>query len=166
MQWTAASILAVVAGIGTPMWYARAQGLNDPALATLPLPRRQLPAPSPVIAMPSTTEDLAQASPVDVAAQVTSMPPVVSSEAAATSGTYSILVASFRSVQAADRVVEELTNAGFGAHAVDRSGGPGRGVFKLVVITGYNSALDVQRDLQRIRALPGGYSDARIVDRQ
>jgi hypothetical protein len=34
----------------------------------------------------------------------------------------------------------------------------------LVQISGYASAIDVQRDLQRVRALPGGYSDARVVE--
>jgi hypothetical protein len=32
-----------------------------------------------------------------------------------------------------------------------------------VTIGGYTSAIDVQRDLQRIRELPG-YADARIVE--
>jgi hypothetical protein len=35
-----------------------------------------------------------------------------------------------------------------------------------VNVGGYASAIDVQRDLQRIRELPGGYSDARIVERE
>jgi hypothetical protein len=45
---------------------------------------------------------------------------------------------------------------------VELSGGP-TGRLVLVKISGYTSAIDVQRDLQRIRELPGGYGDARIV---
>jgi hypothetical protein len=33
-----------------------------------------------------------------------------------------------------------------------------------VNVEGYTSVIDVQRDLQRIRELPGGYGDARIVE--
>jgi hypothetical protein len=34
-----------------------------------------------------------------------------------------------------------------------------------VNVGGYTSAIEVQRDFQRIRELPGGYTDARIVER-
>jgi cell division septation protein DedD len=78
---------------------------------------------------------------------------------------YSILVASFENRQRAERLVEELTNAGYGAHAVERDGGAAYGRLTQVKVSGYTSAIDVQRDLQRIRELPGGYSDARIVER-
>jgi cell division septation protein DedD len=78
---------------------------------------------------------------------------------------YSILVASFESRQRAERLVEELTNAGYGAQAVERDGGAAHGRLTQVKVSGYTSAIDVQRDLQRIRELPGGYSDARIVER-
>jgi len=58
-----------------------------------------------------------------------------------------------------------LTDAGYGARAVERDGGPGRGRFVQVQVNGYTSPDDVQRDLQRIRELPGGYSDATVVER-
>ena len=74
---------------------------------------------------------------------------------------YSILVASFENRERAERLVEELTNAGFAAKAV---GGVANGRFTLVRVVGYTAASNVQRDLQRIRALPGGYGDARIVE--
>jgi cell division septation protein DedD len=76
---------------------------------------------------------------------------------------YSILVASFQNRDRAERLVEELTNAGYGARTVERSGGPTGRLF-VVQISGYASALDVERDLHQIRELPGGYSDARIVE--
>ena len=71
-------------------------------------------------------------------------------------------MASFQSRDRAERLVEELVNAGYGARTVERDGGP-TGRLVQVVISGYTSAIDVQRDLQRIRELPGGYGDARIV---
>jgi len=79
---------------------------------------------------------------------------------------YSILVASFESRDRAERLVEELTSAGFTAKAVARDGGAAHGPLTLVRVSGYTSALDVQRDLQRIRELPGGYGDARIVEQK
>jgi hypothetical protein len=47
---------------------------------------------------------------------------------------------------------------------VQRTGGAVNGRFTLVRVGGYASVADVQRDLQRIRELPGGYGDARIVE--
>jgi cell division septation protein DedD len=75
---------------------------------------------------------------------------------------YSILVASFASGERARRLVEELTTAGFAANAVERNSGAAPGRFTLVRVDGYTSVAEVQRDLQRIRAMPGGYGDARI----
>ena len=47
---------------------------------------------------------------------------------------------------------------------MERNSGAAPGRFTLVRVDGYTSMADVQRDLQRIRELPGGYSDARIVE--
>lgn len=79
---------------------------------------------------------------------------------------YTIVVASFTSQERAERLVEELINAGYRARAVERDWGPPRGRLVQVNVGGYASAVDVQRDLQQIRDLPGGYRDARIVERQ
>jgi hypothetical protein len=76
---------------------------------------------------------------------------------------YAILVASFQQRGSADQLVDELVSAGFGAHAVERTGGPTGRVVQ-VQISGYTSAIDVQRDLQRIRERPGRFADARIVE--
>ena len=76
---------------------------------------------------------------------------------------YSIQVASFETRERAERVVEELTNAGFGARAVERTAGATGGRLALVEVSGYTSAAAIQRDLELIRQLPGGYADARIV---
>jgi len=76
---------------------------------------------------------------------------------------YSIVVESFEQQSRADRLVEELIAAGYAAHAEEREGGPNGRILQ-VTISGYTSATDVQRDLERIRELPG-YSDARIVER-
>jgi hypothetical protein len=74
------------------------------------------------------------------------------------------VVASFQGAERAQRLVDELTTAGYGAHAVERDGGPTRGRFVQVLISGYTSPIDVERDLHRIRELPGGYADARVVE--
>ena len=76
------------------------------------------------------------------------------------------MVASFTSQARAERLVEELTNAGYRAQAVERDWGPPRGRLLQVNVGGYTSAIEVQRDLQQIRELPGGYRDARIVERE
>lgn len=79
---------------------------------------------------------------------------------------FSILVASFRTRDRADQVVAALDDAGYRARAVERDWGPPRGHLVHVTVGGYASAEDVERDLRHIRQLPGGYRDARIVDRQ
>lgn len=48
--------------------------------------------------------------------------------------------------------------------SVDNRRGRVRAVRVQVQISGYTSALDVQRDIQRIRELPGGYGDAQVVE--
>jgi hypothetical protein len=57
-----------------------------------------------------------------------------------------------------------LTSAGYRARAVERDWGPPRGRLVQVNVGDYASALDVQRDLEHIRELPGGYRDARIIN--
>ena len=46
---------------------------------------------------------------------------------------------------------------------MEREAGPTHGRVALVQVSGYTSAIDVQRDLELIRQLPGGYTDARIL---
>jgi hypothetical protein len=61
--------------------------------------------------------------------------------------------------------VEELTSEGYRAHALERDWGAPRGRLVQVNVGGYASEIDVHRDLERLRELPGGYSDARIVEK-
>jgi cell division septation protein DedD len=77
---------------------------------------------------------------------------------------YTILVAAFTSADRARRLVEELVSAGYAADAAEVDGGPTRGRFVQVKIGGYTSEPEVQRALQQIRELPGGYTDARIIE--
>jgi type II secretory pathway predicted ATPase ExeA len=174
MRWAAAA-LAVSTVVGSIAWYARAQAA-DGAAPTPPPPaspartaaRQAVPMPQADPGPPQSSEAARvvhaspQAPPSTPAAASPSAPAAAAVPGAR--GSYTILVASFKSAATAERVVEELTNAGFGARAVERDGGPGRGRFMLVMVSGYTSAIDVQRDLQQIRALPGGYADARIVE--
>jgi hypothetical protein len=59
---------------------------------------------------------------------------------------------------------KELRNEGYAADGVEVDGGPARGRFVQVKISGYTSATEVERALQRIRELPGGYADARVIE--
>jgi type II secretory pathway predicted ATPase ExeA len=80
----------------------------------------------------------------------------------ANDGTYAIQVASFESRDRADRLVAELNQAGFRARTVEFNLGPPRGIVLQIRIDGYASAPDAERDLSRIRELPG-YSDAHLL---
>jgi hypothetical protein len=73
-------------------------------------------------------------------------------------------VASFQSRARAERLVEELTGAGYQAREVELDLGPPRGTLLQVIVGGYSSVLEVERDLRRIRELPG-YSDAHLLER-
>ena len=159
LAWAAASILAASAAVGAAAWYGRAQAVDGQDLATLPIPRSALAAPSATVPVPNVDPAPPQVSQRVDAGHVSSGVP-------AARGSFTILVASFKNPETAERVVEELTNAGFGARAVERDGGPARGRFMLVMVSGYTSAIDVQRDLQQIRGLPGGYTDARIIEQE
>jgi cell division septation protein DedD len=159
---TAAAVLVVAASIGAPVWLIRVRSVDDQGLTvTIPSsPARTLrqPVPLPRPLNPFSPE-LQNDRPVPTASDV----PAARTTAPEPRGAYTILVASFQSRDRAERVVDELVNAGYGAHAVDRSGGA-NGPWVQVQISGYTSAIDVQRDLQRIRELPGGFGDARVVE--
>jgi general secretion pathway protein A len=160
-QWAAvaaASALIVTASVGVPAWYARAHAADDVVAAPQPpLPPRVFSAPG---VMAPNVESGDQASlPQDAAAPESATP-------ASEEGAYTIVVASFTNPDRAQRLVEELTNAGYRARAVEHDWGPPRGRLLQVNVGGYASAIEVQRDLQHIRELPGGYGDARIVERQ
>lgn len=114
-----------------------------------------LPRPAGSFSLPSAPESTTPASSID------SGQPRPAAQRATVG--YAILVASFQQRGSADQLVEELVSAGFGAHAVERTGGPTGRVVQ-VQISGYTSAIEVQRDLQRIRERPGRFADARIVE--
>jgi len=175
VPWATAVVLAGAVAAGALAWYVRVQPTNDP---TLTPPARLLPtqaatstatlAPQVNLILPpsSETQGVVHAAvrashPTTIvgASKIVSAPAVPGAPAS-----YTILVASFKSAESAARVVDELTNAGFGAHVVERDGGAARSRWMQVMVSGYTSAIDVQRDLQQIRALPGAYADARIVE--
>jgi cell division septation protein DedD len=136
----------VSATVEAPRLEARPVDVPSPSAVANPLP----PPPSTLPVTPTVTEAPA----VEVPAAAVPAP----------IGSFAIVVASFTNRARADRLVDELTSAGFRARAVERDWGPPRGLLVQVNVEGYTSALDVQRDLQRIRELPGGYGDARIVE--
>jgi len=148
----AASFVLVSASIGVPAWYSRVFVDAQAIAAITP------PSPAPVSFQP------ADGPRVDAALPSESPGGVAASGAAPVSGSrYTILVAAFTTGDRAERVVQELANAGFAADAVEVDGGPERGRFVQVKIGGYTSPTDVDRALQLIRALPGGYRDARVI---
>jgi len=159
----AAAAFAITASIGVPAWYTDTREITSRQLAAMS-PPPVAPRLAPPVVVPR----------VDVSSLEPSARPGASPAAAAPSGErraslvprggYSIVVASFQNRERADRLVEELTNAGYGAHTIELDGGR-LGRLVQVQVSGYTSAIDVQRDLQRIRELPGGYGDARIRER-
>jgi type II secretory pathway predicted ATPase ExeA len=155
----AATILAIVATVATPSRYTSAQLVDDAAIAPQvpPPPAFSRSGVEPARVDPASLQPLG---PMQGMPSNTRVP--ASAPGALERHGYSILVASFASRERARRLVEELTTAGFSASAVERNSGAAPGRFTLVRVDGYTSVADVQRDLQRIRAMPGGYGDARI----
>ena len=148
----AAALLVAVPGavVGGAQWFARVRTLEIDAAAPPPRPVwPRLPPPW----QPSPT---AYAATVEAAASA----PREQAEG------YAILVASFDSPARAESLVTELTRAGFTARSVDHDWGPPRGRLFQVRVGGYSAVSDVARDLERIRQLPGRYTDARVVERQ
>jgi len=154
-----ASMLIVAASIGVPAWYRRTHTVVDDTVVAVAQPPVASPPSSQPNDPPPRTElaDKASSPKADAAA---------TSATAADAGQYTIVVASFTNPARAQRLVEELTYAGYRARVVEHDWGPPRGRLLQVNVGGYTSAAEVQRDLQEIRELPGGYQDARIVERQ
>jgi general secretion pathway protein A len=159
----AAAALVVAASIGAPAWYSRAQAIDGRDLAAMVPPRPAHTLAQPDVLPPHVEPSALPSLEADAPAPVSAVVPTVRSSAPKPHSGYSIVVASFQNRDRAERLVAELVNAGYGAHTVERDGGP-NGRLVQVKISGYSSAIDVQRDLQRIRELPGGYGDARIVE--
>ena len=143
----AAVLFVLTASLTGTVWYARVADAYESATPPAAQPPPALSQPVAVLSQPS-----------DAAAPITAPQQV----APAPEGRYRILVAAFQNADRAQRLIDELTTAGYGAHAVKHDGGAARGPFVQVMISGYTSPIDVQRDLHRIRELPGGYTDARI----
>jgi cell division septation protein DedD len=157
-----ASFLAVSAFLGGLAWYALVPTVDAQVVAPLPLPPALVSQPGiPLPLMNPSFPDSLQAGAVPDGAAVPAAAAV-----RAEAGAFTILVASFESRDRAERLVEELTNAGYRARTVERDGGPSRGRLVQVNVGAYASATEVQRDLLQIRAWPGGYSDARILERR
>ncbi len=158
-QWAAvavASMLIVAASVGIPAWYLRAHTGDDPAV---------LARQTPVAPDPSSRSRVAPPKPEPAEQAPTQAPAAATADATASQDRhYTIVVASFTNAERAQRLVEELTTAGYRARVVEHDWGPPRGLWLQVNVGGYTSATDAERDLQEIRQLPGGYQDARILE--
>jgi general secretion pathway protein A len=150
--WRAAAALVVtvlaIAGLSQVELTGLAGEIGQAPLPSSPEWTKARPAPTP-----ANLDDLARgASPAQ---------PAPSSRASAQgSDRYSIQVASFESPVRAERLVSELTAAGFRARSVELRLGGGA-VFQ-IRIDGYRSADEANKDLTRIRERPG-YNDARVI---
>jgi hypothetical protein len=135
-------------------------GLSQVELTGLAGEIGQVPLPSP----PAWTNMQSTPNPVnldDLARGTTPVPPAPTSRTTYQgSDRYAIQVASFESRVRAERLVSELTAAGFRARAVEFHLGSGA-VFQ-IRIDGYRSVDEATRDLARIRERPG-YTDARVI---
>ena len=145
----AAAVLigAVLVGISAAAWffYATTGALEVTAAA---LPAR--PAWTSATHASPSTEALTRGS--DSPASVR----------AANDGSHAIQVASFASRSRADRLVAELARAGFRARIVEFDLGSREGIVRQIRVDGYQSAEEAERDLARIRELPG-YGDAHLL---
>jgi general secretion pathway protein A len=160
-----AAFLAIAACVAAPAWYALARAVDVQDMTALLPPRPAHTLSQPSVAAPQLDEAVLQSFRAAAAPPTTTAVPSPRRPSSMPTNFYSILVASFQNRDRAERLVEELVNAGYGARAVERTGGP-TGRLLQVTIGGYTSTFDVQRDLQRIRELPGGYIDARIVEQE
>jgi cell division septation protein DedD len=120
-----------------------------------------LPPPPP---RPVPANQIAPPAVPDLAGSGVAAPVAPDAGGVADAGSYIIQVASFERRERATRLVEELTAAGYQAREVELDLGPPRGRLVQVIVGGYSSAIEVERDLQRIRELPG-YGDARLLER-
>jgi general secretion pathway protein A len=163
LSMAAAAFLTIAASIGAPSWYSHARVDGRDVTALLPPPPSHSIS-QPALRIPQVDAAMLQSPQAGAAAPAPGTVPAPRRAAAgAAAGGYSIVVASFQNRERADRLVDELVSAGYGARAVERTGGP-TGRVQQVLIGGYTTAIDVQRDLQRIRELPGSYRDARIIE--
>jgi type II secretory pathway predicted ATPase ExeA/cell division septation protein DedD len=154
-----ASFLAFSAFLGVAVWYLQTQtvlaNVDAPSLPPRPKPASAETPVTPPVINPALAE----------APQNSSAVPAAKPAPVDVNGEYTIMVASFESRDRAESLVAELRSAGYRARAFERDWGPPRGRLVHVTVGGYASAIEVQRDLQQIRELPGGYTDARIVER-
>jgi general secretion pathway protein A len=151
----APSLLAAVLVAGClALWYISVMTATDTGASTLP--------PSPVW---RTANGPAQLPSVDRSAinnaLRSSLMTVTEALAAPQNGQYGIQVASFGSRARAERLVTELSSAGFKARAVEVERESSRLLFQ-VLVGGYATRDDANRDLARIREIPG-YGDARLL---
>jgi general secretion pathway protein A len=150
----AASLGVISVAVGT-VWYPDAQAPDREAIVAMLPPAPPAARPAGAITVPGVDDAMIAGSPAAGAAAASGL--------AAEEG-YVIQVASFESRLRAARLVDELTSAGYRARDVELDLGAPRGRLVQVIVGGYTSALEVERDLRRIREWPG-YADARLLER-
>ena len=147
----AATLVAFVVA-GAMLWYLISQvgpaTINTITLPSSPktiVPTLRLPAPP----------DESSLAPIVI------RPVLLSAIAPSEGNRFAIQVASFESALRAQRLVDELTGAGYQARSVELDFGAPRGRLVQVLVGEYRTATDAEPDLVRMRALPG-YADARL----
>lgn len=164
--------LLLAAAAGSAFWYPRYQAglVADTRTAAPAAPAWRGPVTMPAPRLPSP-EEIAAAAAARPAPSPAAQPPATT---APRGGSLSIIpasmllvkgigiqVASFDTPARGEQSVEELSAAGFRARVAVSDFGT-QGPFAQVVIDGYTTVQDAERDAERVRALPG-YADARVV---
>jgi general secretion pathway protein A len=159
-RWSTVALATLLAtgAFGGSTWYLHAQSVSSEAVRAI------LPAlpPRPSLDHAVTRRILVDAT---LLTPLSANRPAPAGAAVTKSSSYFIQVATFESPARAERLVEELTRAGYRARVVELSLASSPARLLQVIIDGYSSVDGAQRDLQRVRELPG-YGDARLVDRR
>ncbi len=165
----AAGMLVVAAVLtGGGLWYVSAQRIHNSELAAMvpaAPPREPMPPELPPVENVVPVAGIAPSAP-DAPAPVAPVAPLApDAPVAPVQSDYFIQVALFADRDRVEQLVMALTNAGYRARRVERDFGPRRGRLLQVIVGGYDSALEVERDLRRIREMPG-LGDAYLLVRR
>ena len=147
---TAALAAAAIAALWYVYFVAQAVEVDAAALPPapawtrpggVPTPQRSLDAAAPAAAAPTATQTQAPAP---------------------GPGPYEIQVATFSTRERAERLLNDLVVSGYRARIVEIDLGPARGLLLQIRVDGYQTIEDADRDLVRIREIPG-YGDAHLL---
>jgi general secretion pathway protein A len=147
----AGAALVAITAIGAMVAYMRVQALSELPTITLP------PSPKRIVPTIEPTPPLDPASLAPIGTRPSARAPIERHDGER----FAIQVATFETLPRAERLVGELTTAGYRARAIELDVGAERRRLVQVLVGGYGSAEDAGPDLTRMRALPD-FADARL----